>query len=133
MLTEEEKKNTGRMFVWSEKLGRLFSLKIASFEMAKVESNWSPFEFNGELYFIYMYNPMTIIKCQLENDDDTWLTCRSKNEVQKSTKSHEKDGVYLRLRGGSPLTMYHQSATSNFYLAAVHTTLWHSELKRYTS
>ena len=75
MLTKGIGENTGRMFIWSEKLGRLFSLKIVSFEMDRMESNWSPFEFNGELYFIYMYNPMTIVKCHLENDEDTWFTC----------------------------------------------------------
>ncbi len=46
--------------------GHAIPLKIDGEDRSKTEKNWTPLEFNGQLLFIYSFEPLVLLQCNIE-------------------------------------------------------------------
>ena len=69
-------------------------IRLSTDNMKWIEKNWMPFEYNGELYFIYDISPHIILKCDLSTG-----YCR---EVYRSENLYYDSISSKHLGGGAP-------------------------------
>ena len=59
-------------------------LGLAIYSFAPDGKNWTPFIYEGELYFIYMILPLALLKCDMITGDCDWVpTPRSEGKVEE--------------------------------------------------
>jgi hypothetical protein len=76
---------------------RFFRLKYATKEdKGAHQKNWMPFIYQNELYLVYSVNPHIILKCHIDEHDD------SKNQLIKVAETHNKN-IREDYRGGSQI------------------------------
>lgn len=88
-------------------------LQIENMVMNPIEKNWAPFEKDGELYFVYNYDPLIIIKYDF-NRDGICKVVYKQNDVDLPIKTET-----TFLRGGSNLIHYRD----NYYIGGCHSRL----------
>ena len=88
-------------------------LQIENMVMNPIEKNWAPFEKDGELYFVYNYDPLIIIKYDF-NKDGICKVVYKQNDVDLPIKTET-----TFLRGGSNLLHYRD----NYYIGGCHSRL----------
>lgn len=76
---------------------RFFRLKYSTKDdKGQHQKNWMPFTYQNELYLVYSVNPHIILKCHIDEHDD------SKNELIKVAETHN-DSIREDYRGGSQI------------------------------
>jgi hypothetical protein len=85
-------------------------LRVENMEMNRIEKNWAPFEKDGELYFVYNYEPLIILKYDFNNEGICKIIYKQ-NNVELPIKT---ETTYLR--GGSNLLHY----KDNYYIGGCH-------------
>ncbi len=73
--------------------GNAKKLRIHDEDWCKVEKNWTPFVFNGNLMFIYSFFPLIVLKCDHETGN-----C----EVVYANHHSQPANKTMAYRGGSP-------------------------------
>lgn len=89
-------------------------IRIDNMDKTHTEKNWTPFVFNGNLFFIYCFVPLVVLLC----DTDTG-TCKVVYKEDNCSVDTNKS-----FRGGSPATLVRNSngsATATF-VGWLHTT-----------
>jgi hypothetical protein len=98
-----------RMHIYSVTGGRnTIPIRIDGQDRSKAEKNWTPFVFNEELFFIYYFAPLVILRCDVSTGN--CVVVFSNNETRNSY-----------LRGGSPALQTAEDRT-HFY-GYLHTTI----------
>lgn len=80
------------------------------------DKHWSPYTWRGEVYMIYSYDPLRIIKC------DPKFHCKFTQNM--APKDYTFDEIFNSIRGGTPTLLYRD----NYYISMAHSTL-NRELK----
>lgn len=73
-------------------------IKLSTSNMKWIEKNWMPFEYNGELYFVYDISPHIILKCDLSTG-----YCR---EVYRTDNIAYDPIAQKHLGGGAPAVKF---------------------------
>ena len=92
----------GRMFMWNYELNQLIKLNVPPDfrkRLQRTEINWIPLVVNNSLYYIYLYDPFRVFKCERNGD------C-SYAQWPKGEEKYKFDGSQDVLRGGSPFILY---------------------------
>lgn len=76
------------------------------------DKHWSPYTWQGEVYMLYSYDPLRIIKC------DPSFHCKFTQNM--APKDYQFDEVFNSIRGGTPTLTYRD----NFYITIAHSTLF---------
>jgi hypothetical protein len=82
------------------------------------EKNWSPFVKNNKLYFVYSYDPLTILHYDFNPEGKCKIEYKEKND---SIKLNEN---LLCIRGSTNLVQY----KDEYYIGLVHTTIFTERL-----
>ena len=117
--------------------------RIENFQNARIESNWSPFDLGGTLHYVYLYNPLRIVKCDVGDHLNSSLApCHFAYEVPRDSSMLPSDGrpnvrdmsyTQLILRGGTPLMLYKTlpseysdkpGSLDHYYLGMLHSTVY---------
>jgi hypothetical protein len=101
---DEENRNVeGHMFLWSFYDNSLLELDIPGFKLMTTEINWSPFVNDGQLYFIYSFDPLRVLRCGLE--EKRAGKCNFVY-VQQGAFEYNFNRNEDHLRGGTPLVLF---------------------------
>lgn len=82
------------------------TIRLQYDRMTNFEKNWSPFEYNNELYFVYQFYPHTILLC-----DTTSGVCVKKYESTFDSKN--------KVGGGAPAALITWK-NNTYYLGVAH-------------
>ena len=85
-------------------------LQVEDMKMNSIEKNWAPFEKDGELYFVYNYDPLIIVKYDF-NQEGICKIIYKQNNIDLPIKTET-----TFLRGGSNLLHYRD----NYYIGGCH-------------
>ncbi|XP_013380179.1 uncharacterized protein LOC106151431 [Lingula anatina] len=92
-------KETGHLYLWEYNQNYVMKPTIKNYTMTTIDSNWSPLDIEGTLYYIYTLDPLRVLKC------DSKLSCAFTFKTENADQYPFKleDDV---LRGGSPFDLY---------------------------
>jgi len=85
-------------------------LQVENMKMNEIEKNWAPFEKDGELYFVYNYDPLIILTYDF-NKEGICKVIYKQNNIDLPFKTES-----TFLRGGSNLIHYRD----NYYVGGCH-------------
>src|SRR5690606_37295823 len=84
----------------------------------RLEKNWTPFIAGGELYFVYSFQPFTVLKAGALDHDPHRLVVEELSEAQVQGPPQGLSWSFGRISGGSPALADPWQAGS--YLALTH-------------
>jgi hypothetical protein len=85
-------------------------LRVENMKMNSIEKNWAPFEKDGELHFVYSYDPLIILKYDF-NKNGICNVIYKQNNIDLPIHT---ENIYLR--GGSNLIHYREK----YYMGGCH-------------
>ena len=97
-------------------------LQVENMQKNSIEKNWAPFIKNDELYFVYNYDPLVIIKYDL-NKDGVCNIVYKQNDIYLPLNTSS-----THLRGGSNLIHY----KDEYYIGGCHSRIYKDCFQHYT-
>lgn len=99
-------------------------LRVRDMPFNPIEKNWAPFVIRDELYFVYSYDPLMIIKYDLNLDGFCDIVF-----LQNGAELPIDTGLSAILRGGSNLIHYREQ----YYIGACHSRMgYHNRINYFT-
>ena len=101
-------------------------LQVENMNRNSVEKNWAPFVKDGQLFFVYNYDPLVILNYDFNPDGICRVVFKQNNiDLPINTSS-----TYLR--GGSNLIPYNDNSKTGLYIGGCHSRIYKNCFEHYT-